>query len=91
MLHFLFQSAETFLQCNDLTPRSEQLPVNGIAAGNRIVLCQIAGRRTFCKNCLALVRLHLFHDDFQQRRLSGTIDADDRCFFALLDVEGNIF
>ena len=53
------------------------------------MLGKIAKGSAFGKNDFAGIGGKFSYDNFEQRRFAGTVDADNRCFFILIDMKGN--
>ena len=90
-IHLRLHSTEALLHLDDVLLCVKNLLVDGPVSGHILILRQIADGGVFCKDHLAGIRRLFLHNNFKQRRLAGTIDADNRCFFICFDMKTYIF
>ena len=90
-IHLRLHSTEALLHLDDVLLCVKNLLVDGPVSGHILILRQIADGGVFCKDHLAGIRRLFLHNNFKQRRLAGTIDADNRCFFIFFNMKAYIF
>ena len=69
------------LQLKNILLYLQKLFVDRVSGRYRFVLGKVTDRAVFCQDHFSGICRDLLHDDLEQCRFSGTVDADNGCFF----------
>ena len=87
MIHLQFHGAQTFFHRDQVLHHFGNFVINRLAAGEHILLGQISDGRTARDRHFTFIGRFFTHDNAQQCRLAGPVDADDCCFLMFLYVK----